>query len=75
MRFIEMGADNQADRVVRRIEYREELAAVFYRAYQRKWPHRIAWEALPPMQQAAYAAGVAAVIEQINEDIDGQQLA
>jgi hypothetical protein len=66
-----MGADNQAERVIARIEYREALAKIFHEAYWARASNiSYVWEELPAIDRAAIIAGVTAVIERINQDME-----
>jgi len=63
-----MGADNQAERVIARIEFREELAEIFNRALRKEigLPPR-AWCDLDHNVRRATLAGVTAMLERIEE--------
>ena len=62
-----MGADNQAERVIARIEFREHLAEVFHRAWRRHVELAPPWNGLRPEHRAGTLAGIKAVIEEINQ--------
>src|SRR5215472_2904662 len=64
----QMGADNQAERVIARIEFREELAEIFNRALRKEigLPPR-AWRDLDHNVRRATLAGVTAMLERIEE--------
>jgi hypothetical protein len=64
-----MGADNQAERVIARIEYREKLAEVFWRAALPQWPE------LTNEIKHAIMHGIAAVIEQMDRDVADRRAA
>jgi hypothetical protein len=59
-----MGADNQVEKVIAMIEYREKLAEVFWRGSLPQWPE------LTDEIKHAIIRGITAVLIQIDRDVD-----
>ena len=66
-----MGADNQAERVIARIEYREQLAEVFHRAFRKEQDLAPPWGSVSDAHRRGVIAGVTAIINAINERTEG----
>jgi hypothetical protein len=61
-----MGADNQAERVTARIEFREGLAKIFHDAFRATFGWDSNWDTLAPDHTRPMIAGVTAVVDEIN---------
>lgn len=64
-----MGADNQAERVLSRIEFRTELAEVFHRVWRQHVTLAPPWNSLSETHRSGTIAGVRAVIDEIDRRI------
>jgi hypothetical protein len=64
-----MGADNQAERVLNRIEFREELAELFHAV----WRHHVtiapSWDKTTEAHRSGVIAGVKAILDDIDRRI------
>ncbi len=60
-----MGADNQAERVIARVEYRQHLAKVFHTAFRKVQDLAPPWDYASEKHKHAVMAGIAAVLEEI----------
>lgn len=65
-----MGADNQADRVIARMEWREELAEIFHRAFRGHQDLAPPWANVSDKHHEGTIAGIAAVLAEINKRIN-----
>ena len=57
-----MGADNQAEKVIARMEWRDELAQILFHTLYTG----LEWEHLPDSNKNVYRLAIVAIIERIN---------
>jgi hypothetical protein len=63
-----MGADNQAEKVISRIEYRTKLAETFYRAWNKSQDMAyVAWPNTGQSVKSAFIAGITAVLQELEK--------
>lgn len=68
-----VGADNQAERVIARMEFREELAIIFHKAFRKECDLAPPWSGLSPAAKAGTIVGIRAVIDEIDHRMHGQK--
>jgi hypothetical protein len=63
-----MGADNQAERVLSRIEFRKELAEVFYREWRKHVTLAPPWNSVSETHRSGTIAGIRVVLDEIKRE-------
>lgn len=68
--MIIVGADNQAERVIAKMEFREHLAQVFHTAWREHVKVAPFWDGLRDEYRAGTIAGITAVLDAIDMRIE-----